>query len=216
AHREMCRMGEMALGNLRLALEAFYSRDSEKAAEALEVEDAINYLNHQITAWLVHIKSLDLSEPDVEKLGMMLRTVSDIERIGDHAENIAEYALLEEKYGTKFSQAAKDELHLLSENTLRSVTLALDIFESRDESRLEQIKLIEDKIDGLAEECVENHIQRLKDKVCDPRGGVVFTDMVSDLERCSDHAMNIAYSILGETTRESGGYGLRRVARQME
>jgi len=204
AHRELCRMGQMARNNLRLALDAFYERDGEKAAAALETEDTINFLNHQITAWLVRIRGLNLSEADLEKLSMMLRTVSDFERVGDHAENIAEYAVPEGKSPVKLTAAAVGELRTLSDATVQAVGLALEIFENDDESLLPQVDPLERRIDQQAKDCVEAHIQRLKAGGCDPRGGVVYTDMVTDLERCADHATNIAYSILGEKLREDG------------
>jgi phosphate:Na+ symporter len=197
AQRELDRMGAMALENLQLALETFFTGDTSKTATVLEVEDTIDYLNHNITTWLVRIRGLKLSDVDMEKLGTMLHTVSDIERIGDHAENIVEYAMFEEKYGTKISQAAMDELRALSDATVETITLALKTFKDRDASLLHVIDKLEQKVDDMAITCVENHIQRLQDEVCDPRGGVMFTDMVTDLERCADHANNIAYSILG-------------------
>ena len=197
AHRELIRMGEMALANLKLALESFYEVNAGKAAKAMEAEDAIDYLNHQITTWLVRIRGLKLTEADMVRLGSMLHTVSDIERIGDHAENIAEYAVNKEKYGTEFSEQATEELRILSGVTVDAVKLALEIFKSRSITRLPDMDKLEEHVDYFALACVENHIQRLQDEVCDPRGGVIFTDMVSDLERCSDHANNIAYSILG-------------------
>ena len=216
AHRELCRMGRMAGDNLQRSLDAFYEKDSDKAAKVLEIEDTINFLNHQITVWLVKMRGLDLSEADIERLGMMLHTVSDIERIGDHAENIAEYALMEEHDRVKLSQAAMDALHTLSEAAMAVLTLALDIFESRDESCLSKVAPLEDRVDNLSKEYVEQHIQRLKDAVCDPKSGVVFTDMVSDLERCADHATNIAYSILGETVWDARGNKLMRVTEMTE
>ncbi|MDR0469947.1 MAG: Na/Pi cotransporter family protein [Peptococcaceae bacterium] len=197
AQRELDRMGAMALENLQLALETFFTGDTSKTATVLEVEDTIDYLNHNITTWLVRIRGLKLSDVDMEKLGTMLHTVSDIERIGDHAENIVEYAMFEEKYGTKISQAAMDELRELSDATVETIKLALKTFKDRDASLLHVIDKLEQKVDDMSITCVENHIQRLQDEVCDPRGGVMFTDMVTDLERCADHANNIAYSILG-------------------
>jgi phosphate:Na+ symporter len=197
AQRELDRMGRMALENLQLALETFFSGDTSKAENVLEVEDTLDYLNHNITTWLVRIRGLKLTDADMERLGVMLHTVSDMERIGDHAENIVEYAMFEDKYGTKISQAAIDELRELSEATIETITLALKIFKNRDTSLLHDIDRLEQRVDDMAIECVENHIQRLQDEVCDPRGGVMFTDMVTDLERCADHADNIAYSILG-------------------
>ncbi|MCL1805537.1 MAG: Na/Pi cotransporter family protein [Clostridiales bacterium] len=197
AHRELIRMGELAMGNLKLALEAFYETDTAKATKALEMEDTIDFLNHEITTWLVRIRGLKLSEADMERLGSMLHTVSDIERIGDHAENIAEYAINKGKYSTVFSQPAVEELRILSGVALDAVKLSLEIFKSRSITRLPEMDKLEEHVDYFSVACVENHIQRLQDELCDPRGGVIFTDMVSDLERCSDHANNIAYSILG-------------------
>ena len=197
AQRELDRMGKMALVNLQSALESFFEVDSAKAESVLEVEDTIDYLTDQITTWLIRIRGLKLSDTDMEKLGSMLHTVSDMERVSDHAENIAEYAILEDKYGTKISPAAVEELRRLSEVAVEAVSTALDILKTRDASRLHEIDKLEQKVDGLSVAYVENHIQRLQDEICDPRGGVLFTDMVHDLERCSDHANNIAYSILG-------------------
>ena len=211
AQRELDRMGKMALKNLQDALDSFYTGDAIKAEAVLEAEETINFLNHQITAWLIRLRGLDISGADIEKLGMMLHTVSDIERIGDHAENIAEYALMGGSSALKISPDAMAELKELGDFTIEAVTLALKIFGTRDESLLDGVEPLEEKIDNLADECVENHIRRLKEEVCDPRGGVIYTDMVTDLERCADHATNIAYSILGETVWDAARHELRRL-----
>ena len=93
ARREICRMGDLARSNLRLAMEAFFELDADKAQRVLEVEQTINYLNHAITGWLVELRALDVSQADREKLGMMFHVVNDIERIGDHAVNIGKWIL---------------------------------------------------------------------------------------------------------------------------
>lgn len=211
AHRELCRMGQMAFNNLQLALDAFYNGDSAKAEQAIETEKTINYLNHEITTWLIRIRGLDLSNQDLEKTGMMLRTVSDIERIDDHVENIAEYALLEGTYGAQFSKEALKELHTLSDETVKIVEVGLTIFETRNESRLLEVEKMEQNIDKLEATFIENHIKRLKDEKCDPRGGVVFTAIIADLEACSDYATNIAFSILDENDWHANKKELQKV-----
>ncbi len=140
-----------------------------------------------------------ISEPDVEKLGMMLRTVSDIERVGDHAKNIAEYALQLEQTPVSFSDKSKEELQEMSDDSVELVELALDIFKNYDSSRLSKVEELEQNVDNISAEYIENHIKRLKQGECDPRSGVIFTDVITDLERCADHATNIAFSVLGET-----------------
>lgn len=211
AQRELCRMGQMTYNNLQSSLDAFYNGDFSKAETVIETEKTINYLNHEITIWLIRIRGLDLSDQDLEKTGMMLRTVSNIERIDDHVENIAEYALLEGTYGTQFSKEALKELHTLSKETEKILELALTIFENRDESRLLEVEKMEQKIDKLVATYIENHIQRLKDEKCDPRGGVVFTALLADLEACSDYATDIAYSILNENDWHASRKELQKV-----
>jgi len=211
AHRELCRMGRMAEDNLRLALDAFYEQDASKAAAVVEVEDTINFLNHQITAWLVRFRGLSLSPPDLERLGMMLHAVSDIERLGDHAENVTEYVRALTEQNAKISPEAMAELKTLSDAAMEVIALALDVFDTRDEFRLPLIDPLENRVDDLTGQAIENHIRRLKDEVCDPRGGVVFTDMVIDLERCADHATNIAYAILGEAVWDPNRHAFLKV-----
>ena len=212
AQRELSRMGKIVLENLALALESFFTHNMEKAAMVLEVEDTINFLNHKITAALVHIRALDLPTSELEKLGMMLHTVSDIERLGDHAENIAEYTRPEGDPNANISTTAMEELRTLSEASMDVVKLALEIFETRDESRLIFVDPLEEKVDKLTEIYLENHIKRLMNEICEPRGGVIFADMLIDLERCADHATNIAYSILGETVWDPRRHQLLKVA----
>lgn len=198
ARREICRMGDLVRSNLRLSMEAFFELDSDKAKRVLEVEQTINYLNHAITGWLVELRALDVSQADREKLGMMFHVVNDIERIGDHAENISEYASIAIDRNSDISEEGIAELREISEKTLDVVELSLDIYEHESFDRLNIASAEEEEVDELQDTMIENHVKRLMAGKCDPRGGIMFTDMVTDLERCADHAINIAYSIEGE------------------
>ncbi|MBS7316010.1 MAG: Na/Pi cotransporter family protein [Clostridiaceae bacterium] len=198
ARREICRMGDLVRSNLRLSMEAFFELDADKAKRVLEVEQTINYLNHAITGWLVELRALDVSQPDREKLGMMFHVVNDIERIGDHAENISEYASIAIDRNSDISEEGIAELREISAKTLDVVELSLDIYEHESFDRLNIASAEEEEVDELQDTMIENHVKRLMAGKCDPRGGIMFTDMVTDLERCADHAINIAYSIEGE------------------
>ncbi|MCL2563679.1 MAG: Na/Pi cotransporter family protein [Oscillospiraceae bacterium] len=200
AHQELCRMGRIANENLTLALKAFFEKSEDKAKKTIENEDIINYLNHNIAAKLVWINNMPLSNSEAEKVGRMFRTLSDIERIGDHAENIAEYTLAMREHDLKFSEAAMEELRTLSYLTQTLVTSALDTYEHQNETELPQIGALEEEVDKLSAEFSENHITRLKAEKCEPKIGVVFTDMIIDLERSADHANNIAFAIVPERT----------------
>ena len=192
AHFEICRMGTIANENLSLALDSFFSKNEEKANKALENEKIINYLYHRISSKLVEINNKALSVSDAEKVGKMFKVLSDIERIGDHAENIAEYTLLINDRNLKFSDVAIEELRLLSGLTIEIATKALEAYQRATETQTSQIKALENKIDQLSVEFTENHIERLKKEICEPKSGVIFTDIIIDLERSADHANNIA------------------------
>ena len=192
AYSEIIRMSKMVFVNLGLAIESFYDKDPEKAAAVMDTEETIDYLKSEITAYLIHIRSSELSPTDIETLSLMLHMVSDLERIGDHAENIAEYSMSAENQSAFISDGGMEDLHILSDTVLESLRLALEISETRDSSLISQVENFEQNVDDLAKLSLEKHVWRLKNEVCDPRGGIIFTNMVSDLERCGDHAHNIA------------------------
>ena len=205
AHREICRMGKIANESLALALESFFEKNENKANRTLENEKTVDFLNQNITSKLVEISNMPLSPGDNEKIGEMFGILADMERIGDHAENIAEYTLIIKENNLKFSEAAIKELEILSEAAMKITTEALESYENQDKSKLTQIELLEEKVDELAIEFIDNHINRLKIENCQPESGVIFIDMIKDLERSADHAENIAFSIVAESKVSKGG-----------
>jgi len=201
AHLEICRMGKIANENLELALEAFFEKSEAKSNNALENEKTVNFLNHGITSKLVEISHLSLSVGDTAKVSDMFKILTDIERIGDHAENIAEYTLYAIEGGLRFSDTAIEELKALGDITTKITSDALKAYESQDASLLPHIGRLEDSIDRLAEKLSENHVDRLKTEDCDPRSGVIFIDMLNDLERSADHAENIAFFVQSDNRK---------------
>lgn len=196
--QEVMRMAYITRDNIKLALESFFRVDTDKADRVLEIEKTINYLNHEIAGFLVQLHGKSLYEMDIAEAGIMLRVVSDIERVGDHAENIAEYTAERSRSGAVISQKGLEELHTIAERSMQTFDLSIEVYEKREFDRLDEVSVLEEDVDRMQEEFIENHIRRLKSEKCDPRGGVIFTDMITDLERCSDHAINIAYAINGE------------------
>jgi phosphate:Na+ symporter len=193
---ELARMEKITFDNLERSLQCFFNGDSTD--RVFEVEETINYLNHEITGYLISLNSLELSAEDKETVGMMFHVVADIERIGDHAENIAEYSQIKADHHVKFTEEGWNELKDIADKTVKSVRLAAEIYNGRKFEKLQEMSDLEEHIDDLKDQYTENHIARLKKDQCNPRGGVIFTDLVTDLERCSDHAINIAYAINGE------------------
>ena len=198
AKREIMRMANLTYNNLKLSLVDFFDDDKDCFDDVMEVEKTINFLNHEITGCLIRLHGQSLNEHDEEVVGMMFRVVSNVERIGDHAENIAEYSQAKTNQRVSFSESAFNELQDIAQKTLKVFKLAISIYDNESYDKLDQITEMEEEIDDLKDIDIENHIQRLKADKCNPRAGVIFTDMVTDLERCSDHAINVAFAINGE------------------
>ena len=195
AQKEITRMGRVASKNLHRSIECFFNYNPEKAAKIRAREESVNILNHTIADALVQLRELDLTSENMRRVSMMTIAITDIERISDHAENIIEYT--EETLSKKaaMSEDALEELRKMSKDVLEEVDLALDIFESDAYDKLDDLETIEDGVDKQEDLLIGNHVQRLMDGGCDPLAGVVFADIVTDLERCGDHAINIAYSL---------------------
>lgn len=195
AQKEITRMGRVASKNLHRSIECFFNYNPEKAAKIRAREESVNILNHTIADALVQLRELDLTSENMRRVSMMTIAITDIERISDHAENIIEYT--EEMLSKKaaMSEDALEELRKMSKDVLEEVDLALDIFESDAYDKLDDLETIEDGVDKQEDLLIGNHVQRLMDGGCDPLAGVVFADIVTDLERCGDHAINIAYSL---------------------
>ncbi|MBO4795394.1 MAG: Na/Pi cotransporter family protein [Clostridia bacterium] len=196
--QEVMRMAYITRDNIKLSLESFFEVDVDKAERVLEVEKTINYLNHEITGFLVQLHGKALFDADIAEAGIMLRVVADIERIGDHAENIAEYTAELKNSEANLSEEGLAELRTIAERSMQTLDLSIEVYEKREFDKLGDVSELEEDVDAMQEQFIENHISRLKSEKCDPRGGVIFTDMITDLERCSDHAINIAYAINGE------------------
>ncbi len=195
AHREIIRMGEIASRNLKTAVKCFFEQDDSLAEVVEETEDTVNYLDRSIISKLVELRTLEMTPKDLNRVYHMTLVVADIERLSDHAENIVEYEAQIHSGKAALSEDAINELKHLAQLSLQSVDLCLSIFANEDYDRLQEAEDLEDLVDDTQETIIGNHVKRLMNATCDPMGGVVFTDMATDLERCSDHAINIATAL---------------------
>lgn len=198
ARKEISRMGSIALGNLRMSILSFFDPSESRDAVVDETEDTVNFLEHAILSKLVELRTPDMHPHDLDQVYRMTLAVSDIERLSDHATNIIEYAQQIRTGTAVLSQEAQKELRTMCQLTLQSVELSLKIFETQDYSRFHEAEALEAHVDTAKDQLVQRHIQRLMESTCEPRGGVLFCDMVTDLERCSDHAINIAAALKPE------------------
>ncbi len=194
--QEIERMGKMARENLGLAMEAFFDGDQNKINRVYEVENQIDFLSKEITDYLVKINQLQLPVVDARRIGALFHVVSDIERIGDHAENMADAAIKSHEDNLKFTKKGEKEIREMHQKTTLILEEAMEMFTTLDKKNLPDILELENSIDTMERELQQNHVRRMAKGKCLPMTGILFTDLVTGLERVADHATNIAFSIL--------------------
>ena len=202
--KELERMAPLAEENLNRAMNALITLDEEDIEEVYEVEKNINFLNHAITDYLVKINQTTLPIEDLNSLGALFHVVNDIERIGDHAENVADAARQRKEEGVSISKEAQKELGDMLEMVNKIIRYAVEMFAKSDESHMQEIVTLEDQVDEKERELQKKHVERLTKGECSPEAGMIFSDIVSGLERVADHATNIAFAITTEEDAEDG------------
>lgn len=196
--KELERMASLASENLNRAMNALITLDEEDIEEVYEVEKNINFLNHSITDYLVKINQTTLPIEDLKSLGALFHVANDIERIGDHAENVADAACQRKESGAAFSKEAQKELGEMLDMVNTLIYYSIQMFANSDESHMQDVVDLEDKIDAKEKELQKLHVQRLTRGECTAEAGMMFSDIVSGLERVADHATNIAFAITAE------------------
>ncbi|MGL4345980.1 MAG: Na/Pi cotransporter family protein, partial [Cellulosilyticaceae bacterium] len=201
ATKEVVRMGEMAAQNARVAVDALLEKNPDKIQEVFEREKVINQLQHGINHYLIKLTNLALSEQEHHIVTGLFHSVTDIERVGDHAENIVELAENLIRDEVSFSDIAKQELNEMATVALQCLEVAIQACEFDDRTLAKQSIPIEQTVDKMEETLRVRHIKRLADNKCTPLAGVVFLDVISNLERISDHASNVAQTVLDDTKK---------------
>lgn len=196
ATKELERMVSLADENLNRAMNALITLDKEDIDKVYEVEKNINFLNHAITDYLVKINQTTLPIEDRKNIGALFHVVNDIERIGDHAENVADAAVQRMETGVNFSKSAQREMGEMLDMVNTLVRFSVEMFSTGEEEHLEDILHLEDAVDEKERELQRLHVERLTRNECTPEAGMIFSDIISGLERVADHATNIAFSVL--------------------
>ncbi|MDR0738782.1 MAG: Na/Pi cotransporter family protein [Oscillospiraceae bacterium] len=195
--KEVNRMARLSQNNFEVAISSFFEKNKNKIKEVYEREKTIDYLSRMITEYLVKVNGLDISDTDKKIVGSLFHVVSDIERIGDHCENICESSEIIISGKAKLSFEALNEIKNIKNLVLQIIKEAVIIFSHRKASTndFKNISYIEDSIDEKTESFRGHYIERLNNKKCTAISGAVFLDVLTNLERIADHATNIAFSI---------------------
>lgn len=198
AKEEIIRMGDFAVQGLQETYEYLKTSNKRNAETAYQIEDAINNLDRKITDYLVEISAVNISPIESARHVMLMDTVRDIERIGDHFENIIELIDFREVNKVKLTDDAMSELTEMFTLTIGTVDKAIRSLDTNDIELAKAVAEQEDLIDKMERRFRKSHIVRLNGGNCTAQAGIVFVDIVSNLERIGDHAVNIAEAILGK------------------
>lgn len=198
AVKEVIRMGNIALKNLDASVNCLYTKNPDEIEKVMKREEKIDNICDGINQYVVKICSKPISDIENTTATSLLHLVDDIERIGDHCENIAEIASEMYESKTTFSNTAMTELKEIVKHSFTSFAEAIKAFENFDVEAARNVVREEDIVDELRSKLRIAHIQRLASNECSAEPGIYFLDILTNLERISDHSLNIAQVVLNE------------------
>lgn len=193
--KEVARMAKLARDNFETSAYALINRSDKDLDKVMEKEEVINYLNHHITSYLVKLNALDITDGDSDYIARVFHAINDIERVGDHATNLAEAAERNIGDGLTFSDAARDELNQLCGSVITLLDRSIEAFnnQSLGDGEAKELSDLEEHIDDLTLTCQDAHIFRLNRNECNTEAGMLYLNTITDFERVGDHAINIAF-----------------------
>ncbi len=197
ASKEIVRMAQAAKVMVDEASAGFLNLDEKILKNLPKREEALDGLQESITDYLMLLTQRDLSEEEARKIPAFLHSVNDIERIGDHSENIMELALRRINSDLPFSQDAIDEIRLMLSHVDNMMQHAVDALNDNSIEKAEEALHLENKVNEFTETLRKNHIDRLSQNKCNVLSGIMFLDMVSNFEKIGDHVTNIAQAVMG-------------------
>jgi phosphate:Na+ symporter len=197
ARREIVRMTEAAKRAVNQAIEGLNENDRRKLQMALATEDAIDNFQYEITSYLALLSTKELSDELAVELPVLLHTVNDLERVGDHAVNITEIAERKIEQKQSFSEQAQAEGAQMVQEVNQMFDRISAALENNDVEAAKSALENEEKINKMQIDFRRSHVQRMTDRVCTPQTGLIFIDLVDNIEKIGDHLTNIAQAVIG-------------------
>ena len=196
AKQEVFHMAELVLENLQLVEKAYLDDGFDDVEKVLDTERKINTIEREITDYLIRLSHSDLSDEEHREITSLINIINDIERVGDHIENIAEEADYKFENNIKFSELAVSELREMFKMCKEVFEIAMLSYKEEDQDLAKSVLSLEEEIDVLENKHRSNHIDRLNKGYCESAPGVLFLDALSNLERIGDHSFNISMYVL--------------------
>ena len=200
--KEVLHLGNLVFSQFKIAKTALFEDNEELAYKIFEVEKKVNNISRATIEYLVKLDKESLTNFEKDKLVVLMNSINDIERVGDHIDNVGELVLYKIENKVSFSEEANKEMKEMFHTAMEAYRSSLNSLASADYKDCEMVQKYEDEIDEMYKSLRRNHITRLNDEVCDPNSGIVFLDVINNLERIGDHSLNIAEAILEVYTQE--------------
>ncbi len=193
--KEVKRMGQKAEKALESSMDSLLNKSAQSIEETAKYEETVNTLQREILSYLLKLSKSPLNDEERYQVDLLFNTVNDIERVSDHAENISELAQIAIDKDLDFSDKAKEEIQSMYSKSKENFQNSLKCIEQKNKAMIKNIYNVEDEVDALEKLYKKLHIERLNDGKCSIDSGVLFIDLITNLERVSDHACNIAKRI---------------------
>lgn len=189
---EVNRMRDMVAKNISDSFDSLVQYDEKLRKKVSEREEYIDFLNKGISEYIVSLMASEMNMSDSRKINGYYAIISNLERIGDHAVNLAEYGDDMRKWEIDFSDTVKEELNEMKAQCIAALDNLKEVTSENVERILSRAVIIEQKTDDMRDKYFKKQMQRLKKGKCKPQSGIVFSEILTDFERMGDHALNIA------------------------
>jgi phosphate:Na+ symporter len=197
ARREIVRMAGVARKAVNQAIDGIDEDDRKKLQMVRETEDVVDNFQYEITSYLAELSTRELSEELSVELPVLLHTVNDLERVGDHAVNIAEVAERKIERKLSFSDSAKQEAGRLKSEVNQMFDSVATALENNNTEAARSALVNEENLNRMQKDYRRSHVQRMTDGACSPEAGLIFIDLVDNIEKIGDHLTNIAQAVIG-------------------
>jgi phosphate:Na+ symporter len=198
ARREVIRMLELAASATKDAADAFFTGDGKRLQLVAQKEEAIDNLQNKITQYLIQISQRDLEPSESNELPVLLHSVNDIERMGDHAVNLGEAAQRKHEDDLPFTDMAMEELRMMRSEVEAMYDTVIRALRDSDLEAAKDVLESEEKLNGMGRQFRESHLRRLAEGECNFYSGLTFVDCVYNYEKIGDHLLNTAQAVLGD------------------
>lgn len=196
AAKEVLHLGNLAYEQFNTAVTAFFNNDEELVYKVFELEKKVNEVSKEALEYLVKLDKESMTDAEKDKLVVLMNSINDIERVGDHADNVGEFVLYKIENKVNFSEHAVEEIRAMFEDTMAVFKAALLALKTINCDDCDKVSEIDSRIDKAYKTLRKNHIERLNNYICEPSAGIIFLDIIGNLERIGDHSSNIAESIV--------------------